>query len=141
MAKYKLTYSCGHAGQLELYGKESERQNRLTWLAKAGLCPDCMAIKMAEQDKAAAEQAKEKGRLALHGSKKQVTWAYSIRERLMTELEDMMPKVLKDKAELLDTIHSSLSDQDDATWWINHREYSLNMLLSEYIKKGGKKNA
>ncbi len=46
MAKYDVTYSCGHNGTVELFGKTSERENKLNWYAAYGLCPACYRAKM-----------------------------------------------------------------------------------------------
>ena len=29
--KYDVTYSCGHTGTVELYGKTSERESKIRW--------------------------------------------------------------------------------------------------------------
>ena len=29
--KYDITYSCGHTGTVELYGKTSERESKIRW--------------------------------------------------------------------------------------------------------------
>lgn len=39
--KYTITYSCGHGGTIELFGKSAERERRIEWLENNGLCPDC----------------------------------------------------------------------------------------------------
>lgn len=41
MGKYPLTYSCGHAGEVQLFGKLRERENRLAYLERYGKCPAC----------------------------------------------------------------------------------------------------
>ena len=52
MAKYDVTYSCGHTGIVELFGKNSERERKLQWFSESGLCPECYkAQKRAEQEK------------------------------------------------------------------------------------------
>jgi len=50
MAKYDITYSCGHKGTVELFGKTSERENKIAWYERDGLCPECYkATKRAEE--------------------------------------------------------------------------------------------
>lgn len=49
MAKYDVTYSCGHAGVVELFGKEKDRQNKIQWYESDGLCPECYKKKMLER--------------------------------------------------------------------------------------------
>lgn len=49
MAKYKVTYSCGHEGTVELLGKEKDRQRTLEWYERTGLCPECYKAKKKEE--------------------------------------------------------------------------------------------
>lgn len=44
MAKYDITYSCGHKGEITLFGKTSERERKIAWYESTGLCPDCKKI-------------------------------------------------------------------------------------------------
>lgn len=41
MAWYDVNYSCGHKGRLNLIGPGRDRESRIAWLEKEGLCPDC----------------------------------------------------------------------------------------------------
>lgn len=41
MAWYDVNYSCGHSGKIQLIGPGRDRENRLAWLERDGLCPDC----------------------------------------------------------------------------------------------------
>ena len=51
MAKYDVTYSCGHTGIVELFGKNSERERKLKWYEE-GVCPECYKTqKRVEQEK------------------------------------------------------------------------------------------
>lgn len=44
--KYTITYSCGHEGTIELFGKGSERQRKIDYMERCGLCPECYKEKM-----------------------------------------------------------------------------------------------
>lgn len=44
MGKYYITYSCGHDSQIELFGKESERQKKIAYLEQYGDCPECARL-------------------------------------------------------------------------------------------------
>lgn len=56
MAKYTISYKCGHGSyEKQLYGKETERQRYIAWAEDNMLCPDCYKTK-ARADDAAAEQ-------------------------------------------------------------------------------------
>lgn len=41
MAKYEVTFSCGHKGEVQLLGPGKDRERKLAWYAESGLCPDC----------------------------------------------------------------------------------------------------
>lgn len=48
MAKYSITYSCGHEGTVELFGKVAEREKKIDYFEKNGLCRECYKKKMKE---------------------------------------------------------------------------------------------
>ncbi|GAA5533821.1 hypothetical protein [Deinococcus aluminii] len=48
MGKYRVTYACGHPGEVSLFGKLAERERRIEWLEREGRCPACFR---AEQDR------------------------------------------------------------------------------------------
>lgn len=50
MAKYDVTYSCGHEGTVELFGKEKDRQRKIEWYESTGLCPECYKKEMREKE-------------------------------------------------------------------------------------------
>lgn len=50
MAKYDITYSCGHEGVVELLGKERDRQRKIEWYKSTGLCPECYKKEMREKE-------------------------------------------------------------------------------------------
>lgn len=49
MAKYDVTYSCGHSGIVELVGKGSERERKIKFFEECGLCPECYKKKKQEE--------------------------------------------------------------------------------------------
>lgn len=50
MAKYDVTFSCGHKGTVQLMGKTADRERKLARYANNGLCPECYkAKKLAEE--------------------------------------------------------------------------------------------
>lgn len=51
MAKYDITYSCGHEGTVSLFGKMSDRERQLA-RHSCGVCPDCYRKQMDEENKA-----------------------------------------------------------------------------------------
>lgn len=83
MAKYDVTYACGHVKTVDLYGKTSERERKIEWMEGNCLCPACYK---------AEQQAKAKvlDLPALTGTPKQVAWAEKIREELTAVVEENM---------------------------------------------------
>lgn len=56
MAKYTISYKCGHGSfEKQLYGKHTERERYMAWAEGTMLCPECYKAKMQAED-AAAEQ-------------------------------------------------------------------------------------
>lgn len=56
MAKYDVTYSCGHKGVVVLFGKIKDRDSKIRWMETSGYCPECYkALKKAETEKANSE--------------------------------------------------------------------------------------
>lgn len=43
MAKYGVTYACGHDGEVVLFGPNKDRESKLKWYAEYGTCPKCVA--------------------------------------------------------------------------------------------------
>lgn len=52
MGKYTVKFSCGHEEVRELFGKESERERKIDYWEKSGICTDCYR---AEQQKQATD--------------------------------------------------------------------------------------
>ena len=50
--KYDITFSCGHTGTVELFGKDKDRQKKLEYFQKNGLCSECYKKKMREEEQA-----------------------------------------------------------------------------------------
>jgi hypothetical protein len=91
MAQYKVNYSCGHAGIVNLFGKCTEREQKIAWYEKQGLCPECYAReKEAAREalrNAAKAQAQELKLPELEGTEKQVNWAIVIRAQMLSRYE------------------------------------------------------
>lgn len=83
MAKYDVTYACGHTETVELFGKTSERERKIEWMEGNCLCPSCYKEK--QQKEAEAFDLPE-----LTGTPKQVAWAEKIREELTAVVEENM---------------------------------------------------
>ena len=46
MAKYDITYSCGHSGEVQLFGSGKERDRKIEWYETRADCPECYKAKM-----------------------------------------------------------------------------------------------
>jgi hypothetical protein len=85
MAKYNVTYQCGHEGVVELYGKHTARESKLAWMSENMVCPECYA---AQRDAARAKETAKAEKVAdsngwpkLTGSPKQIAWAETLRAK------------------------------------------------------------
>ena len=84
MAKYLITYKCGHEVEKQLFGKISERENYISW-AQEQLCPACQ--RKIHHDEALAD-ASSNGYPELEGSEKQVAWAIDLRYTFVQNIEN-----------------------------------------------------
>ena len=91
---YDITYSCGHAGTVELYGKTSERESKIRWYETTAVCPECYK----KQQEAAAETTTKCELPELEGSEKQVAWAKKLMESAITVLETEGRKTAEEQA-------------------------------------------
>lgn len=48
--KYTIIYSCGHTQDIELFGKMSEREKKIEYLKKYGICKECYKKAMEEKE-------------------------------------------------------------------------------------------
>ena len=94
MAKYDITYSCGHSGRIDIVGKN--RDNLIKWYQEKALCPQCY---QEQQQKLQNEREKEliqKFELPeLTGTEKQVKWANSLRNDAIRNMQSFYPNKLK----------------------------------------------
>lgn len=94
MAKYDITYGCGHSATVRLTGKHSERDVALHRMEQQD-CPECYGARRLREAKAAGATARERARLLpvllaqLDGSDKQVAWAEDIRAQAICAVLDL----------------------------------------------------
>ena len=50
MAKYNITYSCGHEGTVQLFGKSEERERKIKYYEEFGLCTECYKKQKQEEN-------------------------------------------------------------------------------------------
>lgn len=139
MAKYLITYKCGHEFERQLFGKIIDRENYISW-AKEQLCPACQ--RKAYHNEALADAA-AKGYPKLEGTEKQVAWAMDLRytfvndteEYIKEEIEYVIPDAYKNKAarneqlahfdkfctELREVVAYLVANKTSAKYWIDSR--------------------
>lgn len=126
MAKYTITYRCGHTAEVQLYGKYEDREKKIAWY-KTIDCPECRA-------KAQAAALEAKGYATLEGSEKQVSWANEIRAKKIADAEMLAAKVNKNK-DLFDGAINEMKNETSASWWIDRRNNTIMDILKELLIK------
>ena len=137
MAKYDVTMSCGHVQTVQLFGKMTDRDKKIAWLEKYGLCSECQKRENAEETAKAAEKAIAENLPELTGTEKQVNWALTIRENIFTELDKMLENKKADmdadsfaKNELqLKAVKKVLAKFTEAAFWIENRYNSAQHII------------
>lgn len=56
MARYQITFRCGHTGEIEICGKVSERESKAKWY-EGQLCRECYKRQQEEARKAESVDA------------------------------------------------------------------------------------
>ena len=148
MAKYDVTYTCGHTGIIDLWGKSRDRKWRLD-REEEKRCPDCWKKQQDEErekeNAAAIAENQAAGLPPLEGTEKQVPWAEAIRSKSLKKIEAYLQSPREDwEEELLsqegiEVGLKSIRTRTDATWWIDQRGevenkhyYALMLLKEEY---------
>lgn len=119
MARYTITYKCGHEETVNLYGSYDDRERKIEWL-KTQDCPHCKNAQL----KAKVEGIKESKVLPdLTGSEKQISWADEIRALFVNYYDTFAPMVKTSKPEMLTVIRDWLISKTDSKFWIDNRSY------------------
>lgn len=154
MAKYEGTYACGHEGVIELIGPLKDREwRREREFMK--LCPECwkkeMEEKREQENREAAEKAKEMELPELTGTPKQVGWANTLRQRLIDQFDQLDESDFRtmkrrydlevDEETVREILHFILEKRTSARYyiesryenphWLIHREYAEAMKSDE----------
>jgi len=148
MAWYYGTYSCGHEGRVNIIGPVKDRQ----WKADRHfekMCPECYAKYIEEQrakeNAEAAEKAKEMELPELKGTKKQVEWANTLRQKVIDMFEAVEEEKYRKMAGLLGlkikyeelslVLDYILSTYDSATYYIENRDRNFYKILEQEVPK------
>lgn len=135
MAKYDITFSCGHEGTICLTGPHTMREWRIKKEEENGLCPACEEIRnaqlkaerleqIAKQNAESAAKSAELELPELTGSEKQVAWANTIRLEILEKLEELAKHVRNEegKAIFMEYVEY-VASQTEARWFIDARNY------------------
>lgn len=128
--KYEVKMSCGHVETVELFGKTADRERKIAWLEKNGICEECKKAEREAADRAAAESAKENGWAELKGSEKQIAWAESIRAEKMAEMEKM-PAANDQTNAIKEKIMETMAGINESRWWIDSRNDAAAALVKK----------
>ena len=139
MAKATATCTCAKCGKT--FERSAYRRNRREadeWEAWASLhfdeCPGCYRARLAaereEENQKAAEAAKAAGMPELTGSPKQIAWATTIREKLLTACDTWVDE--RGREPDYDDFRSWLiSAYTDSRYWIDNRSQSAYTLMAQ----------
>ncbi len=116
MAKYTITYKCGHTAEVQLYGKYEERERKIKWYATIN-CPDCEA-------KEQREIAEKAGLPTLTGSEKQIAWATKIRNNALETLNGHIEAYVAphNKHIITDARDKWIVKETASSYWIENRD-------------------
>jgi hypothetical protein len=143
-----------------LYGKHSDRDNKISWYEREAVCPEC--YRKAQTD-AASASAQAAGLPSLTGSEKQIAWAETIRKAVIDAINDDEVRITvahckehaarirskfeallasgidRDAAKLeitqrLRDYATWLRQKSESRWWIDHRNLSASDLFCEWMR-------
>ena len=86
--KYEVKMSCGHTETIQLFGKCADRERKIEWLERYGLCEECKKEQAAKEIK----KAEEAGLPELEGSEKQIAWAAKIRNGFLPKAKEALER-------------------------------------------------
>ena len=143
MAKYTITHKCGHEEVHNISGPVKDRDRKAEYLASR-VCRECWLAEQNKKAEADASANQAAGLPELSGSAKQISWAESIRAKVIGRLEGM---ISTGRQHLIDTgaDEARLAAADEAgrkgldwlkghtesRWWIDHRDSDMRTIMGE----------
>lgn len=118
--KITVTFSCGHTGEIEVFGKNDEREKTIWKAEHFWICPNCREKEKEEKNQQAAARNQQAGLPPLTGSPKQIAWAETIRAEIMSRLE-ALPAADGAAKELKKQVIAFYRTKDKAGEWIDLR--------------------
>ena len=86
-----VTFSCGHTGEVQLFGSNKDRERKIKWYEESALCPECYKRQQEERCKALAAEYNLPEITGV--SDKQIAFAESLRGRYLTNHEAELEKL------------------------------------------------
>lgn len=86
-----VTYSCGHTGEVQLFGTNKDRERKIKWYEESALCPDCYRKQQEERGKALAAEYNLPEITGV--SDKQIAFAETLRTRYLLNYEAELNKL------------------------------------------------
>ena len=93
-----VTFSCGHTGEVQLFGSNKDRERKIKWYEESALCPECYKRQQEERCKALAAEYNLPEITGV--SDKQIAFAESLRGRYLTNYEAELEKLTEIMREL-----------------------------------------
>ncbi len=149
MAKFTVTFCCGHVQDIDLYGSPAEIERKISVIKDERLCPDCLARIRKQESDAHLSFNLEQSCLPLSGSVKQTMWGETLRSEMIRqelkiiEKESLKLEQINDKkkrAEIENNLffHEFLLAQlktiKHARKFIDLHKYSRNWLFQQKSK-------
>ena len=146
MAWTDVTYSCGHTGEVQIYGARKDRE-KAVWIYKNyKLCPDCYEEQRRKEEQAVLSRAEEYGLPELSGSPKQIAWAMGLRDDLIKRFEELVEKdrglmqetgtpeeIAKFEQNVL-SLRTFFVSQTESRFWIDCREKRVESVVTEALR-------
>lgn len=136
MAKYDVTYSCGHEGVVNIIGPVKDREWKRE-REESKMCPDCWRSYIEEErerkNREAAEKAAEMELPELTGSPKQIAWANTLRQQFIDLFDSLGDREIKHlcgyyeikEEDITKLKHYILENKTQARYYIDSRHDRL----------------
>ena len=114
-----VTFSCGHTGEVQLFGSSKDRERKIKWYEESALCPECYKK---QQEEIGKELAAEYNLPEITGvSDKQIAFAETLRGRYLTsysinelkKLTEIMHELRTEHRAELDAMLAKLGQTED----------------------------
>lgn len=122
MAKYDVTYACGHSGTVQLFGATRDREYRLRCM-RGDLCPACFEENRRQKAEELKTKAAEAGLPELSGTERQRVWAEQLRAEFIRITKEKREIVREEAVPDYDlTVAYLLQKRTRASDWIDARD-------------------